>query len=465
MTITETAATMAESAIKMGESAAKMDVSALKMDESAATMEESAAKMDESAAKLDESAVKMDESTLKMDETAADLRNLLRQQAAVAGFGSYALRQRDIMNILTEAARVCAIVFSAPFCKIGRYRVDENDLLIEAGYGWQDGVVGHVASPADESSPQGRAFVTGQPSICNSLHEDNDFKLPPFYAVHGIVCLIDVVIKGDERAYGVLEIASDVERDFDPHDIEFLTGFANVLAEAVATSALTSVLQTTIDRMEHLVEEKNRLLEQKNVLAEELQHRVRNNLQVVCTTLSKLLGDTADQAGKRRIKSVERRVCSLARVYDHLHSGEMTRTMDFAFYAKSLCLTLAELLGGTNSGVTLSCESDEIILDLDTVTTLGLVVTELVSNSYEHAFPDGKGSVSVSVRNDGGNAGTATIAVRDSGTGFTPLIESKRHRLGLVRRLIEQLRGTVLLDSAQGTVWTIQFPTTQGHTK
>jgi two-component sensor histidine kinase len=307
--------------------------------------------------------------------------------------------------------------------------------------------------------------VTGEPSICNNLAEDNDFKLPPFYAAHNVVSIIDIVIKGDERAYGVLEIASDVQRDFDRHDIEFLTGFANVLAEAVATSAVTSVLQTTIDRMKHLVEEKDRLLEQKNVLAEELQHRVRNNLQVVCTMLSKLLSDTADQAGQRRIKSVERRVCSLARVYDHLHGGEMTRTLDFAFYVKSLCLTLAELQGGPSSAIMLSCDSDEIILDLDTVTTLGLVTTELVSNAYEHAFPDGKGSVSVSVRNGGGNAGSATMTIRDSGAGFTPKIESKRHGLGLVRRLMEQIHGTVSLDSAQGSVWTIQFPTTSGIAK
>ena len=290
--------------------------------------------MDKSAVKMGESASEMDEVRSEDGQVAANLRNLLRQQAAVAGFGSFALRQSDLVTILNEAARVCAEVLSAPFCNICRYRSDENDLLIEAGYGWQEGVVGHVVSPADENSPQGRAFVTGEPSICKNLREDNDFKLPPFYAAHGIVSTIDVVIKGDERPYGVLEIASDVQHDFDLHDIEFLAGFANALAEAVATSALTSVLQTTIDRMENLVEEKDHLLEQKNVLAEELQHRVRNNLQLVYTMLSKLLSDTADRAGQRGVKSVARRVSTLAQVYDHLHGDAMTRTMDFALYCE-----------------------------------------------------------------------------------------------------------------------------------
>ena len=57
------------------------------------------------------------------------------------------------------------------------------------------------------------------------------------------------------------------------------------------------------------------------------------------------------------------------------------------------------------------------------------------------------------------------MIIRDSGAGFTPQIESKRHGLGLVRRLIEQVRGTVILNSNQRTVWTIQFPTTSGTVK
>ena len=183
----------------------------------------------------------------------------------------------------------------------------------------------------------------GEPSICNDLRKDNDFKLPPFYAAHGIISTIDVVIKGDDRPYGVLEIDNDKQHDYDQHDIDFLTGFANVLAEAVATSARTAVLQTTIEQMKVLVEEKDRLLEQKKVLAEELQHRVRNNLQLVYGMLSKQLDDTADKAGQRGIKAIARRVSTLAQVYDHLLGSEMTRTTDFASYVKSLCVNLAEI--------------------------------------------------------------------------------------------------------------------------
>jgi len=397
-----------------------------------------------------------------MSDDSSEVHKLLRQQAAIASFGSFALRQTDLMTVLTEAAKVCAEGLSVPFSKICRYRETENDLLIEAGYGWKDGVVGNVVSRADTTSPQGRAFVTGQPSICNDLRKENDFKLPPFYAEHGIISTIDVVVignvKGDGRPYGVLEIDNNEQHDYDQHDIDFLTGFANVLAEAVSTSARTAVLQATIDQMKILVEEKDRLLEQKQTLAAELQHRVRNNLQLVYGMLSKQLDDTRDDVGQRGIRGIARRVSTLAQVYDHLNGNEMTRTTDFGGYVKALCVDLAEIRG-LSSEISLTCDSDLLILDLDVVTALGLVVAELVTNGYDHAFPDGNGAINVSVRRTAGDLDTATITIRDSGTGFKAGVEGKRHGIGLVRRLVEQVRGTLIVESDRGTVWTIQFPT------
>jgi len=393
-------------------------------------------------------------------DDATRVSKLLRQQAAIAGFGSFALRQSDLLTVLTEAARVCAEGLSVPFCKVCRYRSAENDLLIEAGHGWQPGVVGHVVSRADDSSPQGRAFTTGKPSICNDLRKDNEFELPPFYAAHNIVSTIDVVIKGGDQPYGVLEIDSDRQQDYDQHDVDFLTGFANVLAEAVATSVRVAVLQTTIERTKDLVEEKDRLLEQKKVLAEELQHRVRNNLQLVYGMLSRLVDDTKDKLGQRGIKAVARRVSTLAQVYDHLLGTEMSRTTDFGGYLQSLCLNLQEIQGSEPSNaIMLTCETDALMLDLDVVTALGIVVAELVTNSYDHAFPGGVGAIAVSAFRAAREADQAILIIRDDGIGFVTQAESKRHGLGLVRRLIEQVRGTVTLDATHGTLWTIMLPT------
>ncbi len=396
-----------------------------------------------------------------MIDDAAKVRKVLQQQAAIAGFGSFALRRNDLHKVLTEAARVCARGLNVHFSKVCRYREEENDLLIEAGIGWKDGVVGHIVSRADISSPQGRAFVTGQPSICNDLEAETEFELPPFYAEHGIVSTIDVLIKGTgERAWGVLEVDSDEQRDYDQHDIDFLTGFANVLAGAVATAERTRVLQATIDRMKELVEEKDRLLDQRKVLAEELQHRVRNNLQLVYGMLSKQLDEPLEPMAQRGIRAIARRVFTLAQVYDQLLGTEMTSVIDFGGYVRALCQNLVEVQAVPGDSIHLDCDCDceTIDLDLDVVTALGIVVAELVTNSYDHAFPGGKGTISVKLVRKPGNAAMAVLTISDDGTGFEPQVGSKRHGLGLVRRLVEQSHGTVGLDAKRGSVWTIDFP-------
>ncbi|MET0678033.1 MAG: ATP-binding protein [Bradyrhizobium sp.] len=207
-----------------------------------------------------------------MTEIRLKLEKVLRQQAAIASFGSFSLRELDLIKILTEAARACAEGLSVPFSKVCRYREKENDLLVIAGYGWHPGVIGHVVSRADASSPQGRAFSTGQPFICDDVQKEIGFDLPPFYAAHGIVSTIDVIIKGsNDQPYGILEIDNDQQHDYDQYDINFLTGFANILAEAVATAARVEALQASVAQMKVVVDEKDRLLTERNAADQQLR--------------------------------------------------------------------------------------------------------------------------------------------------------------------------------------------------
>lgn len=414
----------------------------------------------------------MDDTTAKAsDGESPEIRRLRRQQAALASFGSYALGEPDLEKVLTEAARVCAEGLEVPFCKVCRYRAEQNDLLVEAGVGWHKGVIGHVVSRADESSPQGRAFTTGEPVICSDLRTDSSFVLPAFYTEHGIISTVDVVIKKEGQPYGVLEVDSPVQHDYDQHDIDFLTGFANVLAEAVNTSKRTRALQNAVDRMKDMVADRDRLLESKNallteknrllddkvVLAQELQHRVRNNLQLVYGMLSRQLEATEDTSGKEGLGAIARRVLTLAQGYDHLLGTGLSNSIEFGAYLASLCASIESLQTVKRSGIALTCRSEPIFLDLDCVTALGLITSELVSNSYDHAFPGGQGTINVSLLQSGsGNEGTMVVA--DDGIGFTEPGDSKRHGLGLIRRLMQQIGGTASLRSNRGTEWTLRFP-------
>jgi two-component sensor histidine kinase len=92
---------------------------------------------------------------------------------------------------------------------------------------------------------------------------------------------------------------------------------------------------------------------------------------------------------------------------------------------------------------------------------LGLVISELVANSYAHAFPSGEGSINVSLSlSQSGKE--ATIIFADDGVGFSDTGDSARHSLQLVRRLMEQVGGSATLRTDHGTEWTLTFPVPVG---
>lgn len=375
------------------------------------------------------------------------IERLLRQQAALARFGSFAFVETDLQKILVEAARVCAESLGVPFCKICRYRPDQNDLLIVAGFGWKPDVVGHVISRADETSTQGRAFVTGEPVILEDIRENDSYELPAFYTEHGIVSTADVLVKGSGEPFGVLEVDCTARQSFDEHDINFLTGFANVVAEAVGTAERTATLQSTLVELKRLAGE-------KDVLAAELQHRVRNNLQLIYGMLVREI-ELPKSDTREGLRGIARRVMSLARIYDHLLGHGLVQTIDFGAYLESLCLSLQDFQDKTEFEIDLICETEPMALGLDAVTALGITVTEITSNAYLHAFPSRPGSIRVVLTR---KEHTGLLTISDDGIGFAPQTTSKRHGLGLVRRLIEQEQGTAELNSEHGTVWTLTFP-------
>lgn len=388
-----------------------------------------------------------------------DIARLLQQQSALAVFGSFALGESDLDKVLAEAARVCADSFNVPFCKVCRYRAEQNDLLVEAGVGWKAGVVGGVVSQADKSSPQGRAFITGEPVICFDLSKDTSFLLPAFYAEHAIISTLDVVIKKKNgEPWGVLEIDNPQRHIYNEHDIAFVTGFANVLAEAVNSSKRNSVVQDALNQMKEMIADRDKLLAEKEVLAQELQHRVRNNLHLVYGMLNKQIMSPGDVPESVGISAIARRVLTLSKVYDHLLGTGLTRTIDFGGYLKSLCNGFRELEDEHHRDVELTCVAAVLMLELDSATALGLVVTELLSNSYLHAFPGGKGKINVTLVL-GKTGKDAKISLVDDGVGFKDIGNSKRRGLGLVKRLMEQVEGTAEVHSDQSTTWELKFPT------
>jgi len=369
------------------------------------------------------------------------VQRLLNQQNALAEFGSFAFRTHDLTAVLNRAAELCAKSVDS-LCKICRYRPEHNDFILQAGYGWHADVVGVAVSTADLTSPVGRAFLTRQPVICPDLSQC-DFVLPPFYAQHGIVASVNVVILGSngDRPYGILELDSTIPQEYDDITINFLTTFANVVAEAVATQRRISALQNA--------------LTEKEMLARELQHRVRNNLHLINSMLDMEVASN-DESAVDRFFDIANRVRALATMYDHLLGVGMGRELAFDQYLDKLCATLRNV---QPSRIALRQQRlATLTVDLDTATLLGIAITEIITNSFKHAFPTGEGEIELAVE----NGSRPRIRVVDNGVGIDleKAQASKRYGLGLVRRLVEQVKGSLNIRRSEtgGTYCEIILP-------
>ena len=372
-----------------------------------------------------------------------------RQRAALATFSSYALGDPDLDELLEEATRAVAEALCTLLCRVMQYRADEDDLVLRAGMGWPPGTIGRLKVPADQTNPMGKAFLSGVPLITPDVSALAGCALPPAFAQLGITSSVCVPIHGSNGAFGILGVDTTESREFTDDDVEFLGGFARVIAEAIGRVRRKRALTRALRKKEALATE-------RGVLLREMQHRVRNHLQLVHASLNIQARRTQDAAARQGFQEVAGQVLALSTLYDHLLGVGMGQTIDLAAYLSSLCGSMARVGGRPGEKVNLAFSSaGPVPLGLDRCTALGIVVNELVSNALEHAFPDGGGTVTVSLGSAG--PGDIVLTIADDGRGLDPQV---RRGVGmtLVERLVKQVDGSLELNTSKGTVWRITIP-------
>jgi GAF domain-containing protein len=161
------------------------------------------------------------------------LRQRVRQQEILAELGVLALQGTPFVQLLDHTARLTAEGLEAEFCKVLEYLPAERRLLVRAGVGWGEGIVGVASVGADLESPAGYALQTGKPVISNHLENEERFRTPELLVRFGIRRAMNVILQGDGSPYGVLEVDSRAEGEFSAHDIAFLQGAANLLGMAI----------------------------------------------------------------------------------------------------------------------------------------------------------------------------------------------------------------------------------------
>lgn len=223
---------------------------------------------------------------------------------------------------------------------------------------------------------------------------------------------------------------------------------------------LIHLMTRAMRRLEAEKRVSNALAEQQRTMFEELQHRVANNMAFVASLLNmsrrRLAADPA--AAPAILDDARNRIETMARIHRRLHDPNQV-DLPVRSYLQDLCADVVETSG--LSGVRCAVDVPEMTFDIRRLTTISMLVCEVVTNSLKHGYPDGRGGqITVSLRRL--DDGQAELTIADDGVGLpaTPDDAVPGHGLGnrIVEALAKQLKGSVSRQSNPGLATRIVFP-------
>ena len=382
-------------------------------------------------------------------ETAAlreDLDRVRRHARILVDLGRLASEAQSLDDFLSQAVMQVARGAEIDHVKILRYRPEKADLLMEAGVGWKEGMVKSATFGSDLLSPPGRAYQTGAPVIIRDAGEEHEFRLHPSLAEHGIVSLANVPILLDGAAWGVLEVDGTVPRRFSEDTQNLLLAAAAIIGSAIRRA------QSEVRESEALaagaVEANNR-----EVLLREMQHRVKNNFQIILSIISLRRRRLTTDEGRRALDHVANRINAISMAHNQLSPSQGMRVIDLDAYLTALCGNIQQ----QHEHVVIRTDFVEQDLAVDRAVPLGLILNELVTNSVKHAFDDDGGMITVTLETGVGR-GEARLTVSDDGRGMQDAQPSSSG-LKLINALARQIGG-VLEDGStkKGVTTSVTFP-------
>jgi two-component sensor histidine kinase len=372
------------------------------------------------------------------------LRQRIRQQELLAELGIRALQRTSFMDLLYHAARMTAEGLGAEYCKVLEYNAAENRFLVRAGVGWNEGVIGTASVGADLASPAGFALRTGKPVISNHLENEERFRTPALLVEYGIRRAMNVILQGDGSPYGVLEVDSKSDGEFGEHDIAFLQGAANILGMAIEQQRYQRKLQAALDRHQ--------------VLLKEINHRVKNSLQVVSSMLHLQANAVDDPNLSERLNEASARISAVGRAYERMAYNADDESIGLVAYLREVI----EDMEATVAPRKLHLDApEEIPFATDRAVLVALIINELVLNAAKHAYPDyPAGSIWVRIVRSERNS--VFVSVRDEGIGLPSQFDpTKSKGLGtrVVIALAQQLGAEFTRPSAtKGTIFALLVP-------
>ncbi|MGO9016148.1 MAG: sensor histidine kinase, partial [Dissulfurispiraceae bacterium] len=227
-----------------------------------------------------------------------------------------------------------------------------------------------------------------------------------------------------------------------------------------ALNAANTALTVEISVRKKAEQQIKQSLKEKETLLREIHHRVKNNMAVVSSLLSLEAKKIKDATVRALFEESQQRIRSIALVHERLYQTKDLSAINFEGYIKSIIAEIISLYRIDTSAITTEINIGGIELDLESAVPCGLIINELLTNAFKHAFPNnGGGLISI---NFAETDGAHTLTIKDNGVGLPEGFDYKEANtlgLQLVKVLTRQLKGTLQIKSVKGTEAIVSFKT------
>lgn len=203
---------------------------------------------------------------------------------------------------------------------------------------------------------------------------------------------------------------------------------------------------------------KKRSDDDKAALMKEIHHRVKNNLQIVSSLLNIQTEYLRDARVKDAVMESQGRVKAMALIHQLLYQEKSLKSIDFRKYLDQLGKILTTIFKKPDTDVSVAIQCEDIELDVDISIPLGLIVTELVSNSFKYAFDDGKGEIKIVMNRS--RADHYEMTIGDNGKGLPENFDignTNSMGLKLVKILSDQVDADLSFANDHGAIFRISF--------
>jgi len=438
-----------------------------------------------------------------------ELRERAHQQAVVAELGQRVLAGIDLKTLLDEVVARVADTLAVEYCQILELLPDRDALLLRAGVGWPERLIGRSTVDARSDSQIGYTLFSSKPVIVEDIHNDTRFSELSLLE-YDIVSGMSVIVDGENWPFGVLGIHTSKKRIFTQDDINFLQSVANLLATAIEHKRAQLALQEAYEKLEIRVKERTSDLEAVNEELKTFAYMVSHDLRAPLVNIRGFAGELAisltlvhtaiesvlsqlDEGSRQDVtRAFEEEIpealgfinSSVTRMNDFItailklsrlgHRELSVESLDMNALVSDTLGTLAHQIEARQAEVVVD-ELPSVVADR---TAMEQIISNLLMNAVIYLDPYRPGKIVISGEQ---NSKETTFCIKDNGRGISPedvhrIFELFRRAgkqdtpgegmgLAYVRALVRRFGGRIWCESELGTGSTFSFSVPHNFTE